>query len=1183
MAGHRSEIGPPRLRGVLSVLAVDAGRPVMLESLVDRVWGDSPPSRARHAVQVYVSRLRTVLATAGDGQKVRLPRRSGGYLLDIDPGLVDVHRFHQLVARPHAGRQPDQVRAARLREALALWRGVPLSQMPGEWAATVRHTWQQQWIDATVEWAALQERLGDPATAIGPLADLLVEHPLHERATATLMRALHALGRTAEALAPYDRLRRSLAEQLGVDPSAELRDLYVGVLRGDPPASGTARTALRVDPSAAWPGLPGADAEDPDGELIGREGQLAALRRLAAAAGTGRGAAVVVRGASGMGKTALLAKWVAGETAGGARVLRASGGELEQGFAFAVVRQLLEPVVGRAAADARSRLLAGPARQAIPVLLTEAGAEAHPPDTREGLLYGLFWLVVNLCDDGPVILLVDDAHWSDAPSLRWLDYLTRRIADLPLLVVLAAHADGGSPATALLDRIEAQPAGHPLTLPALTHEAVTRRVRLEWPHAAAEFCTACADASEGNPFLLDKLLLALRRHDVEPTARHAHRVAELTAPLRAADVVRRLAGQEEDTRRLARALAVLGDGAGWPAVAALSALSDAECRDHADRLRRIGVLGPPDGVARFSHPSIRPTITETGTTPVELAAEHARAAEVLHADGTAAEQVAAHLLLAEPGDGDWRIGVLREAAGVARRRGAPETSATYLRRALRERTTEQQYGDLVLELSGDEVVTDPDTAVRRLSLALPRLTDPLVRGGAAGLLAGALFARQQHEPAMDTLERAVADLQSLDGAGRELWWHLQAQLVIIGYGRPSTISTARTWARRLREFRLPGDTPGQRAVLLALAVPAMMGEADAATVNDLLDRALRSEMAVDARSETTLAFAGLGYALTDRLDDADLRYEQLSELAGRCGSARMSAQALSGLLGVRLRRGEQVPLSARLGHTGPDSPELADLPARLSFVTTAVSSLLERGEPDAAADVLARHTGGAVDDSVLWGAALLSSCRIRAELGDLTGALAMLLAYGSHERDAGLGSPAISPWRTQAALIHAALGQQEEARQLATEELEAAYRWGTPRVIGVALHCQGVVGGGAESRTLLAEAVTVLRQSPARLELARAQYAWGRALRQAGEPGNALRILGEALTLAQECGATVLAGQIRAELVAGGGRPGPVPPVPPSQSIIELRVAGLRSAGRTDRQIAQSLLLTPDAVAAIGR
>ena len=142
---------------------------------------------------------------------------------------------------------------------------------------------------------------------------------------------------------------------------------------------------------------------------------------------------------------------------------------------------------------------------------------------------------------------------------------------------------------------------------------------------------------------------------------------------------------------------------------------------------------------------------------------------------------------------------------------------------------------------------------------------------------------------------------------------------------------------------------------------------------------------------------------------------------------------------------------------------------------------------------------------------------------------------------------------------------------------------GHPRVIGVALRCRGVVGGGAEGRAMLAESVAVLRGSPARLELARAGYEWGRAVLRAGDNGAGLPILDEALAQAEECGSRLLAGRIRAELVSAGVRPGPVPPAPPSRSVIEYRVASLRAAGRTDRQIAQSLLLSPDAVAAIGR
>ncbi|WP_211768434.1 AfsR/SARP family transcriptional regulator [Kutzneria sp. CA-103260] len=625
-----------------------------------------------------------------------------------------------------------------------------------------------------------------------------------------------------------------------------------------------------------------------------------------------------------------------------------------------------------------------------------------------------------------------------------------------------------------------------------------------------------------------ELLQVLGEHEVRPAAEDVARVAE--------SAVQRLSTQDEATRRLAQSLVVLGDDADWPLAAALSGLSDAESRDHADRLRRIGVVAP-DGAARFSHPSIRSILAETAITPTELAAGHARAAELLYADGAPPEQVATHLLLADPGPGQWRVEVLREAARAARGRGLPETGTRYLRRALREPTSTKQRGDVILDLGADEMLSDPDAAARRLALALPRLTDPLTRGRAASLLADALFAAYRHEQAMDVLERAVADLATQAGSDtllREQWWRVQAQLVLVGYERPATLPKARVWAERLRALGIPGDTPGQRAVLLALATPAMIGEGDAATVNDLLDRGLRGELAADARATYVLGVAGLGYTLTDRLDDAALRYDQMRELAGRCGATVASAQAVAGLVNVEWRRGERIPLTPRF-----DGALRTDLRARLSLVTVAVESLVELGDPAAAADILDQHAKGATDESVRWAPVLVSAGRVQAERGDLSGALALLLAYGGFERQEGLGTPVATPWRTLAARICAALGQREQARQLATEELDAAYRWGTARVIGTALRCLGAVSDGTEARALLAEAVAVLEPSPARLELAWAKYEWGLAVREAGDLQTGLDILGAALKLAELSGARLLAGRARAELVAAGVRVSP--------------------------------------------
>lgn len=1415
-SGQSIPLGPPRQRGILAVLAADAGQLVLMDTLVDRVWGDKPPGRARHSLYAYVARLRGILAAAG-GSAV-LVRRTHGYVLDVAQDAVDIHRFRRLVVQARQPHQDIRTRTELLRAALAQWSGIPLAAMSGEWADAARQAWQQQHVDAVVEWAEAELSVSGPAAVIDTLTGMLTQHPLHEPLAGALMKAMHTAGRTSEALDIYARIRAGLAEQLGVDPSAPLQRVYQEVLRPDADlptvtpavpaqlpvdagdftgrvpelaalherlaelctgaagqvvsavtgAAGAGKTALVVhfghqvrdrfpdgqvyvdlrgggrassvavgdvlasvlralgvtgreipvglDERAAryrgllgrrrmlivldgassaeqvgpllpgsasclvlvtsrdsLPGLtarhvqlgslsalesidllrrlagsrvdaePGAVAElaarggglplalrmtaaliaarpsssladiagelDPPGPdrdasaglaavvarsyqhlpaqaqrafrllarhpdvdmdtvaallgttdvrpvrrvletltrahlvehvdrdryrmhdvartyaadvpvgsgsatgktqqqpttghpaLYDRDGQLATLRRLAAAALTGRGSVALVRGTAGMGKTALLDAWAAGAPAAGMRVTRASAGRSEQGFDFAVARQLLEPLAGTAA-EVRS-----------------AGTRL-PHD----LMHGLYRLVVTACGDRPLALVVDDAQWADAPSLRWLDYLGRRIDGLPVLLVVAARPEGG-PAEQL--------AGHVITVPELSPAAMTRWVRREWPDAAVEFRGACVRAAGGDPSLLAELVQALRDHGVEPVAEQAPRVAEFADRLLAAAAVRRLSGQDEATCRLARALVVLGDGADWPLAAALSGLSDAECRDRADRLVRIGLLAPGD-TARFRHPSIRSMLAETAVAATELAAGHARAAELLYADGAPPEQVATHVLLADPGPGPWRVEVLREAARAARGRGLPETGARYLRRALREPASANQRGDLILELGADEVVTDPDAAARRLALALPELTDPLTRGRATSLLADALFAAYRHEQAMDVLTRAVSDLATpagSDGIARELWWRLQAQRVLVGCECPAIVPTARDLAKQLRAFDIPGDTPGQRAVLLALAVPAMMGESDAATVNDLLDRGLRGELAADARAAYPLGVAGLGYSLTDRLDDAALRYDQMRELAGRCGATAASAQAVAGLSNVEWRRGQRIPVTPAF-----EGALRTDLRARLSLVTAAVESLIERGDPDTAAGIVAEHATGATDESVCWAPVLVSAGRVQAERGDLSGALALLLAYGRYEEQEGLGTPAATPWRSRAARICAALGQREQARQLATDGLDAAYRWGTARVIGAGLRCLGAVTGGAESLALLAEAVTVLEPSPARLELAWAKYEWGLAVRQAGDLRNGLDILGDALKLAELSGARLLAGRVRAELVAAGVR-----------------------------------------------
>ncbi|MDW5325050.1 AfsR/SARP family transcriptional regulator [Plantactinospora sp. KLBMP9567] len=328
------EVVPPQRRHVLAALAVDAGRPVTTETLIDRVW-DEAPDGARRTLHTHITRIRRLLEQPGTPHhsQVCLVRRSGGYLLDINPERVDLHRFRRLVDRARDAAASDRKRAELLACALKLWHGEPLTGLPGQWAARSRHVWIQHRLDAVVAWAHAEIGNGNVARVIGTLTELAAEHPLAEPLTAALMRALHAAGRQADALQLYDRLRRELAEQLGADPSREAQDAHRAVLQGESATLSDAPQGLDAAPrplgdtgvtAPAMAMARQAPAQLPADVPVftGRDTELAELDRLlpdgggagpSTNAGDGRRetTAVIsaVSGTAGVGKTALAIRW----------------------------------------------------------------------------------------------------------------------------------------------------------------------------------------------------------------------------------------------------------------------------------------------------------------------------------------------------------------------------------------------------------------------------------------------------------------------------------------------------------------------------------------------------------------------------------------------------------------------------------------------------------------------------------------------------------------------------------------------------------------------------------------------------------------------------------------------------------------------------------------------------------
>ena len=261
-------------------------------------------------------------------------------------------------------------------------------------------------------------------------------------------------------------------------------------------------------------------------DLLERESELGGLAERIEAASSGRGATVAIEGEAGIGKTALLAAAVELARMERIEVLAARGGELERDLPYGVVRQLFEPALARTTASRRELLLAGAAGLALPAI-SPVDTEAAAGDAPGAVLHGLYWLAANLAAECPLLLVLDDAHWMDAPSLRFLSYLARRAEELPLLIVYAARPGegAGNELPALADPELVAAVVRPMALSeAAAGELVARLLGAE---GSAAFVRACRMATGGNPFLLRELLSELEADGERPHATDPERVAGL--------------------------------------------------------------------------------------------------------------------------------------------------------------------------------------------------------------------------------------------------------------------------------------------------------------------------------------------------------------------------------------------------------------------------------------------------------------------------------------------------------------------------------------------------------------------------------------------------------------------------------------------------------------------------------
>ncbi len=921
--------------------------------------------------------------------------------------------------------------------------------------------------------------------------------------------------------------------------------------------------------------------------LLEREPELRQMREMIRQASAGDGGLVVIGGPAGIGKTALLRAAVCMAEEAGVRVLRARATDLEQEFSFGVVRQLFEAPLARASAGEREALLRGAAAPAAPLFepgpsrpippeddppvslaVGSEGAPSGPADRRFTLVHSLFWLTSNISSTGPIALVVDDCHWADPPSLRFLAYVSARCDELGVLVILTVRDGEPTMTTELLVALRADPRAVLIEPTSLSAGAVAELVRCGLgAHADADFCAACARASAGNPFLVRELIAELENEHVEPVAASASRVESVRPESVSRAVVARLNRLGADSRNLARSVAVL-ENATLRQACTLAGIPLPRAMRAADRLISAQILAQAASLA-FVHPLLQRAVYER-IPAAALADGHRRAGLLLAGEGARSTRVGAHLLRGEPAGDPAVVVLLREAARSALSDGAPQTAVRLLRRTLSEPPANEARGVVLAELGEAEALARDPAAGSHLREALELVMAPAIRVRLARLLSELLVWNgrpvEAHSVLVDMLKElgptAAAPLRAQLEALRALTASLDRRLV----------AEVEPRLPALRELAVEAGSAGRGLLVFDACWRAARG-AHSGDWLDQMDAGLdRGRLVTEEPTGPQMArYAVSTLVFVDEVRRARELIEELHADTLSRGSIDAHLSSLTWGALLALKRGE-------LSRAEADAHAALDLGnrhrvlwARIWPAAFLAVAMLERGAPEAADGVLGQAPIEEAIDTVAALHALMARARVRVVLGRTAEAIMDLRRVGEATI---LDNPNNLPWRSTLAL---AIGAREpaEARVLAHAEVDRANQFAQPRGVGVALRAYGVLTGGDDGIAILEDAVACLRSAPAPLELARALCDLGAAQRRAGKRSAARQQLREAADLAEQCGAIALGVRIEEELAATGvhvrrdGTSGPDALTP-----AERRVAELAASGLTNREIAHALFVS---------
>ncbi len=1095
--GAEVDLGTPKQRTLVAALALARGRPVSVDSLVGTLWGDEPPPSVTTTLQAYVSGLRRVLEP---GRQRRAPARvlvttAPGYALLVDD--LDARRFEEVlaeeharlapadVARPDVGLDTETLEKARDRLAAALgwWRGRPYAELADVSAAEAeRGRLEELRLLAVEDLAVADLALGRHATVAAELETLTAEHPLRERLWGLRAVSLARSSRQADALDVLRQVREVLDEELGLEPSEELRQLQTAILRQDaalawvPPR----RTAVR-GPATDRPAAPGpasAAPVDAGGStrppvpvapwpMVGRDEELAALTDALAVAESGTATYAVLTGEPGIGKSRLAAELAATARARGVRV-----------------------VVGRCSQDGGAPPLWPWATVVEAVggrLPTGSGGQETDPDSQFRSWEELTRTVREAARSQPLVVLLDDLHWADPATLRVLRLLVET-ADTERLLVIATWRSHPEPTGPLADAAESLARRH------------ARRLQLTGLHTSevAGLFSAVATAppspeqagdlrarTDGNPFFVVEFArLAEQRGDLSALLAEDHPPTAVTEVL-----ARRVERLPATTVTALRAAAVLGRQFDLDTLAAATGIDSDQLLDTVEPAQAAGLVREA-GVDRFlfAHALVRDTLYNA-LTPSRRGRLHVRVAGILAGRPGRETEVARHWLQGGPAYAGqaWRSAVT--AAGVARRLHAHEEAAELLRLALGSMPTDPEAGpadryDVLLQLVDAYRWTGmwPElvVAVEEAVAVAEGIGDPTrVAQAAIATSQGALW---QSAPHGETNGRVVAALRRslnrlpagdsplrcrvLASLGHELYYgssvaererlaeeslamarrldddRLRHDVCQIGFRtlwRPATApqrlelaDEACRLARRVADEKATAIATVLRAVVLGeLGRPAEMWEAVREARADAERLRLPYGMIVlDSLALPWLAMAG-------ELEECARLIGVLTALDAQI-SLRATADALAGAIVAAAL------WSGRAAEIGPVMLSLGDGP--LPVQASTVSFLWRGGQEDQARDYFAAHPPRLGNDD--WFSMLNWCCAAEISLylrrPELAGrAYALLAPFAGMSCSAGSGN-AMGPVDGFLAMAAAAVGDTDLAARHASAAEQLMETWRIP-------------------------------------------------------------------------------------------------------------------------------------------